>query len=340
MNGYERSMAALTGKPRDRVPVMLHNFMMAAREARITMRQYRESARAIADCFIATVERYDVDGLLVDVDTAVLAGAVGVPIDFPEDEPARCAGPAIDDLARVSDLAEVDLANDERVQTWLEAVRLLTAHFGDEVLIRGNCDQNPYSLACLMRSPDRWMMDLMDPGNRENAGRLIEYCAGVTEQFIELMVGTGSHVVSNGDSLAGPDMISPPMYRDLALSIETQVVEKAHALGVPYVLHVCGDTSLILEDMVTTGADALELDYKTDVALVRRVLDGRCTLIGNIDPSGVIAMGTAESVARKTRELCRTFADTPRFILNAGCAIPAETPPENIRAMIRASREF
>ena len=32
------------------------------------------------------------------------------------------------------------------------------------------------------------------------------------------------------------------------------------------------------------------------------------------------------------------FADTPRFILNAGCAIPATTPAENLRAMIRAVR--
>lgn len=36
------------------------------------------------------------------------------------------------------------------------------------------------------------------------------------------------------------------------------------------------------------------------------------------------------------RELLAVFADTPRFILNAGSAIPATTPGENLRAMIRA----
>ena len=340
MNGYERSMAALTGKPRERVPVMLHNFMMAAREAGIWMRRYRESARAIADCFIATVDKYDVDGLLIDVDTAVLAGAVGVPIDFPENEPARCSGRAVDELARVPDLPPVDLDNDPRVQTWLEAIRLLRSHFGDEILIRGNCDQCPFSLASMMRSPEYWMMDLVDPDSRPNVERLLDYCAGVTERFVELMVEAGTHVTSNGDSPAGPDMISPSMYRDLAFPWEKRIVEKAQSLGVPYILHICGNTSLILEDMVATGADALELDYKTDVEAVRRVLDGRCTFIGNIDPSGVIALGTPELVAEKTRELCTVFAGTPRFILNAGCAIPAETPEENIFAMIRTSREF
>jgi len=33
------------------------------------------------------------------------------------------------------------------------------------------------------------------------------------------------------------------------------------------------------------------------------------------------------------------FKDTPRFILNAGCAIPSTTPPENIRALIQTARE-
>ncbi len=90
--------------------------------------------------------------------------------------------------------------------------------------------------------------------------------------------------------------------------------------------------------MLATGADALELDYKTDARLARdRMRDG-AIFIGNLDPSGVLALGTPELVEAKTRELVALFAETPRFVLNAGCAIPATTPPENLRAMIRAAR--
>jgi uroporphyrinogen-III decarboxylase len=32
------------------------------------------------------------------------------------------------------------------------------------------------------------------------------------------------------------------------------------------------------------------------------------------------------------------FAGDRRFVLNAGCAIAPNTPPENIHAMIRAAR--
>ena len=88
--------------------------------------------------------------------------------------------------------------------------------------------------------------------------------------------------------------------------------------------------------MLATGADALELDYKTDARLAHERLKDRAVFIGNLDPSGVLALGTPELVEAKTRELLAVFADTPRFILNAGCAIPATTPGENLRAMIRA----
>jgi len=101
---------------------------------------------------------------------------------------------------------------------------------------------------------------------------------------------------------------------------------------------VCGKTNAILEDLAQTGAEALELDFKTDARLARNAFQDRVTFIGNIDPSGVLARGTPELVERETRKLMETFAGTPRFILNAGCAMPADTPPANLQAMIRAAR--
>jgi uroporphyrinogen decarboxylase len=145
-------------------------------------------------------------------------------------------------------------------------------------------------------------------------------------------------MVSSGDSPAGPDVVSPALYREFALPWEKRLVEQAHALGLPYALHVCGRTDSILDDMLATGADALELDYKTDARLARERLQGRATFIGNLDPSAVLALGTPELVSAKARELLEVFAGTPRFILNAGCALPATTPPANIQALVAAAR--
>ena len=169
---------------------------------------------------------------------------------------------------------------------------------------------------------------------------LLSYCTDITLQFILAMASTGAHMVSNGDSVAGPELISPSMYRRYALPYEQRIVEASHDHGLPYVLHICGNTNHILDDMIASGADGLDLDYKTDMALAHSRMKDQTVFVGNIDPSGVLALGTPHLVEEKTRELLATFADTPRFILNAGCAIPRITPTENIRSMIRTARNF
>ena len=290
MNGYERIAAALRGEPPDATPVMLHNFMMAAREAGVSMSRFRRDPAAVARSFIEAVEKYGYDGIVVDIDTATLAGAAGVPILFPEDEPAVCGGARLGSLAQARSLEAVDVAKYEGIQVWLEAVRLLKRHFGDEVFIRGNCDQCPFSLAGMVLGAEAWMTAIMDEANYADARTLLEFCADATLQFIRLMAGAGAHMVSNGDSPAGPSVISPRLYRTFAFPYEQRIAGAAHDLGLPYLLHICGKTGPILEDMAATGADALELDYKTDAPRARRMLQDRVTFVGNIDPTGVLAL--------------------------------------------------
>jgi uroporphyrinogen decarboxylase len=339
MNGKLRIEAALRGERADRIPVMLHNFLMAAREAGLTQRQYREDPACIARAFIQAVETYDYDAIVVDVDTATLAGAVGVPVDFPNDDPARCESGCLAELAAVRDLPPPDVAADARVQIWLESVRLLKAYFGDAIYLRGNCDQAPFSLASLMRSPAEWLMDLLDENQSDDVDRLLCHCAEACSQFLRLMAASGADMLSNGDSPASPDLISPAMYRTYAQPWERQLAGLAHALDKPYLLHICGNTTLILDDMLATGSEVLELDYKTDVRAACASFKDRAVFCGNLDPSGVLALGTPERVASRTRELLSVFADNPRFILNAGCAIPPATPPANLRAMLQAARQ-
>jgi len=340
MNGYQRIVSALQGKQPDMVPVMLHNFMMAACEAGLTMEQFRNDPQEMARAFIEAVEKYEYDGIMIDVDTVTLAGAAGVPIDFPVDQPAQAAGARIQSLEELNDLEPVDIRNHRGVQVWLEATSILCRHFGKDIFIRGNCDQSPFTLASLIRGLEPWMLDLANGDRHELVHKLLDYATGITLQFIELMSETGAHMTSNGDSVAGPELISPAMFRTFALPYEKVIVDKSHALGLPYFLHICGNTSRIIDAMLETGSDGLELDYKTDALLAHAKMKDRTVFIGNIDPSGVLALGSPQLVEETTRELLTVFADTPRFILNAGCAIPPITPPENLRAMISTARSF
>ena len=339
MNGYERINAALKGEKPDRVPVMLHNFMLAAREYNITMEQYRNDPELIAECFIASVEKYEYDGVLIDIDTVTLAGAVGVPVDFPMDDPARSHDGNLANLEDAINLKPVKVENYRYIQNCLEAVRLLKDYYKDEIFVRGNCDQAPFSLASMMRGAQTWMLDLM-MGTDEQINYLLEYCLDAGIQFIKLMAQTGCHMVSNGDSPAGPEMISSEMYVKYALPFEKRLADVAHNEGVKYALHICGNTDVILEHMLKTGADAIDLDYKTDSRKIYDAFHESTTLIGTIDPSGVLALGTPDDVRKKSLELLNIYRNSNRIILNAGCAIPPTTPSENIKTMIETARNF
>ncbi len=339
MNGYERIQAAMKGEKPDKIPVMLHNFMMASKEAGVSMAQFRDNPKTMAEVFIKSVEKYDFDGILVDLDTVTLAGAVGVPVDFPVNDPARSHKGNLLSLEDVRNLKKINIENYRYVQNWLEATRRIKAHFKNEVYVRGNCDQAPFSLASMMRGSQEWMLDLI-LGEPELVTELLEFCTEITCQFISLMAQTGCDMVSNGDSPAGPEMVSPEMYEVFALPWEKKVVDQAHQFNLPYTLHICGNTEPILDLMLKSGTDAVELDYKTDVQRAFNATHDKVCFIGNIDPSGVIAMGSRALVEQKTLELLHIFSKTNRFILNAGCAIPSNTPEENLRSLIRVAREY
>ncbi len=340
MNGYQRIAAVLRGEEPDTVPVMLHNFMMAAREAGMTMGQFRNDPGEMARAFIESVEKYEFDGIIIDVDTVTLAGATGVPINYPPDQPARAAGARLQRMEEVVDLPPIDIRTYRGVQVWLEATSILARHFDNNIFIRGNCDQSPFSLSSLIRGIEPWLMDIADEEKHELVHKLLRYSTDITTQFIRAMAETGAHMTSNGDSVAGPELISPDMFRAFALPYEQRIVEASHALGLPYFLHICGNTEPIIDAMIESGSDGLELDYRTNPQFAHDKIKDRAIFIGNIDPSGVLALGTPAIVEEKTRELLTVFSDTPRFILNAGCAIPSITPAENLRRMISTARSF
>jgi uroporphyrinogen-III decarboxylase len=143
-----------------------------------------------------------------------------------------------------------------------------------------------------------------------------------------------------GDSLAGPDVTSPRMFDRFARPYEARLVKDLAADGHFVVIHICGDTSKILDLLAEYGTCGFDLDYKTDAVKAKQTAGKSHVLCGNLDPSSVIAQGTVEQVREAARQLISIWKPGGRFILNSGCAIPPTTPPENIHALVSAAHEF
>lgn len=340
MTGYEKIKRVLNGENIGETPIMLHNFMPAARECGYTMKEYRENAAAIARSHIDTARKYGLDGILVDIDTCMEAFAVGVPVDFPEDEPARVTGPASDQIERLIEAMTPErLVKNERIKILMEAIYMIKKEVKDELFLRGNCDQMAFSLAMLSYGMEDFMANLLDEDCEEDIFRLMDRAYEVHLAFHKMMNEAGADMTSFGDSSCGPDLISRDMYRKYAMPYHIRLQKDLSALGIKSLCHICGNTDRIVEDLASVGFDAVEIDYKTDVDKAAAALKGKSVMFGPIDPSGMFYFGTPEAIAAETRRVLDIFKGEG-LVIGAGCALPATTPEANIRAFVQTVRNY
>ena len=108
----------------------------------------------------------------------------------------------------------------------------------------------------------------------------------------------------------------------------------------PVSLHICGNAAPILPDMVSSGADVLEIDHQVDLANACRIVGPDIGLWGNLDPVALLMQGSTEQIRQASRqavEIVRACGHR-RFVLSSGCTIAPDTPFENVKAMLRSTR--
>ena len=106
--------------------------------------------------------------------------------------------------------------------------------------------------------------------------------------------------------------------------------------GVLVKLHICGNTTNLLEDMVRSGADLYNVDHLVDFDTAHEIYGNadKC-FKGNVDPVEDVLQATPDECSRKALSCIRKAQDS-RYMLSAGCEIPAETPDEVFDAFCRA----
>lgn len=340
MTARERMARVLAGRLPDRVPVLMQNFQNTAFLAGLSIREFCQSGELMADAQYAAWGRFGYDVVDLENGTAAMAEACGCEVAYPVDGPPSVVKPALASLDDLSKLRPVDPARDGRLPELLKATRLMRERLAGLACIVGEADQGPFDLAALLLGMESWLLALVTPEQHAGAHRLLAYA---TEQVLKLalaQMAAGADFTEIGDPLAGPDVCSPALYHEFAFPYEQQLAAELNARRVPLILHMCGDATPIIADMANTGAAMLEVDYKIDATRCRAATENGPVLVGNVDPSAVMALGTPEEVLAKCREAIERMGRRGRFILSPGCTLPATTPPENTAAMMAAAREF
>jgi uroporphyrinogen decarboxylase len=338
-NSIERVETVLRGGIPDRVPVDLHNFLMVAQVSGLSFPEFMQSGEAMAEGHIQAWQ-YGHDLMILENGTVALAQACGCQVEYIAGSAPVHIAPAIGSLNDIDKLVIPDPYKKHPLIENLKATRIVSKEIGHKVFIMGRADQGPFSLASMLLGVQEFLMALADPENKQKLHRLLAFSQEVVYRYAIAQNEQGARITSIGESLSGPDVTSPKMYKEYEWGYAKHLTERLKEKNILLAYHICGNATRIVGDMIETGAAVLELDYKCDLQKIKQATQSKTTILGVIDPSSVLALGTPALVTEKVREELDVLAPGGGLILGPGCALPSITPPENIHTLIETTHRY
>ena len=333
MNGAERVLAMFSGQPADCLPLMPITMMFAADQIGAPYGRYVRDHKTLVEAQLRTAEKFDFDHVSCISDPAREAADCGTLIQFFEDQP-----PAPDEihslLAGKTALNRLKVPNPlggGRMHDRVNAAEAFRRQIGGEKLIEGWVE-GPCAEAADLRGINRLMLDFFDdPGFVRD---LFDFVLEMALAFAKAQVEAGVDFIGVGDAAAS--LVGPRLYESFIWPYEKRLVDGLHALGTRVRLHICGDTRKIVGRMARLGCELTDLDYPVPMEEARREMGAQPLLGANLDPVRDVRDGTPGSITTALAECHRRAG--PRFVVEAGCEIPRDTPEANLHALREYAR--
>lgn len=339
MNSLERTLTAIKHKSTDKVPIDLHNFQMCAEISGLEFDQFFKSGDKMAQCQIELWEEFGHDVIMMENGTAALAEALGCEVVYRRNETPAVRNSFLKKLDDVEKLSPIKINDCSILKENLIATSKVCRKLGDKAFIIGRGDQGPFSLASLLLGMDDFLVELALRDNLDQIHKLLQYCTDFIIAYALEQLKCGALCTSIGDSTAGPDVVSPAIYEEFAFPYEKRIVEEVHRAGGMIALHICGNATQIIDKMVDTGADILEIDQKTDLLKARELTKGKVTLLGQISPL-TLRIESLEEIGAQVKSTLDCVGNEGGFILGPGCALASDTPYENIKEIFRIRDQY
>jgi len=350
MTSKERFFAVLDHKSVDRLPVVPFIGNWAAHLAGYKLGEYHTDGKKMADAQLKAWRKHGLDEVNPQSDNYYIADAMGVKLRIQEDDTPAVIERPLKSLDDIPMLRVPDPYTEGRMPIYLEAVEILAREVGDEVIVR--CPgTGPFSLAGHLLGVEEFIVQLAitemedDEETRQKLHALMDVCTRSLIAFCEACVKKGATLVMNGDSLASINMTSPDIYRKYCFKYEKMFFDAMNVLKKDYkfatMLHVCGDNTLVADDMMKTGCDIIEIDYAVNLPKYKELsTKNNVCMLGNLNPAGNILFGTPKDVYDEAMGVLEIAAQDGFFMLGSGCEIAVRAKLENVQVMIRAAEDF
>lgn len=308
------------------IPIMTHP---GIEEMPYTVRQAITDGSIHAQAIKNLASRYPTHAASVIMDLTVEAEAFGADILFPKDEIATVSGHCLSSPSDIRNLRVPSLSVG-RIPEYLKASVIAHRDISDRPVFAGCI--GPFSLAGrLYDMSDMMMLICSDP---QSAHELLEKATTFILRYVAALKATGVEGVLMAEPAAG--LLSDADCTTFSSEYIRRIVEKLQDDNFIIILHNCGNTGHCTPAMVKTGAAALHLGNKCDLAEIAASVPSDILVMGNLDPVSVFKQMTPRGVYDATTELLQTTADYPNIVLSSGCDTPPHTPLANIDAFFDA----
>jgi MtaA/CmuA family methyltransferase len=324
MNSLQRTMDFIEGLSVDRPPFHPILMRLAAKYAAVRYKDFCLDYKTKCYANILCSKDFGYDWVNVMSDPYTEASGYGTRLTYPDNNLPQVTEFLIKEIDDIDKLKVLNPNDHERMKTIVSEVREYRRLAGDTQFICGWVE-GPLAEYCDLRDVSAACLDMYE--NPEKLRLALDIMTESAMGFITEQVKAGAHCIGIGDAVCS--LISPDLYQEFVFPLEKALIEHTHSLNAMVKLHICGNTTGILPDMIKTGADIVDIDHLvTDMAEFMPLFGKKQVPSGNSNPVSVIRDGNNESITRSVTECFRVT--NGRGIVSAGCEIPPDTSVENM----------
>jgi len=183
----------------------------------------------------------------------------------------------------------------------------------------------PFTCACIYMDINK-SKDICND-NPEYAHKIINMMTDFMIDYANLMEELGSNLLWIAEPMAY--LLSKEKFNEFSGNYLKKIFKSTDVFGF---LHICGDVTNIIDDMVNTKAQCISLDQNTNLIDIINKVPKDTVIMGNIDPIFVLN-SNYEEVYNNALQLNVNLKNIDNYIFSTGCILPEQTPNLNIKAL-------